>query len=106
MEKQSLSKTGERIIKVGIFFNILLFVVAIILLITGDFFGQSTWMIVYNILSVPVVVYWLYLLRWWYNHDRDTHRFLGLFFLMGFYSIYYGSKLIKENNLTATETSP
>jgi carbon starvation protein CstA len=93
--QKNLSNTGKRIIKTGIFFNILLFIVAVILLIKGDFFGHSTWMIVYNILSIPVIVYWIYLLRWWYIYDKDIHHFLGLFFLIGFYSIYYGNKVLK-----------
>lgn len=98
MQKKKLSKTGERVIKIGIFFNLLLFIAAAILLIKGDFFGQSPWIIVYHLLSIPVIIYWLYLLRWWYNNDRDIKRLLGLFFLMGFYSIYYGIKVLKEMN--------
>ena len=98
MQKQRLNKVGEWVITIGIIFNIFLFVVAAILLITGDFFRQSPWMILYNLFSIPVIVYWLYLLVWWYKYDRDINRFLGLFFLMGFYSIYYGSKVLKEKN--------
>jgi len=98
MEKQRVSKMGDIIIRIGIFFNILLFITAAILLITGDFFGHSPWMIVYHLLSIPVVIYWLYLLYWWYNNDRDINHFLGLFFLMGIYSIYYGNMVLKERN--------
>jgi carbon starvation protein CstA len=98
MQKRKLSNKGERVIKVGIFFNILLFIAAAILLITGDFFGHTPWMFVYYLLSIPVIFYWLYLLRWWYINDRNINHFLGLFFLMGFYSIYYGSKVIREKN--------
>lgn len=96
--QKNLSNTGKRIIKIGIFFNILLILIATILLIKGDFFGQSPWMIVYKFLSIPVVVYWLYLLRWWYIYDKEINHFLGLFFLMGFYSIYYGGKVLNEMN--------
>lgn len=98
MQKQKLSKLGGRIIKVGIFFNLLLFIAAAILLITGEFFGHSPWMIGYMFLAIPVFIYWVYLLFWWYKNDGNINHFLGLFFLMSFYSIYYGYKVLKEKN--------
>lgn len=98
MQKKKLSKTGKIIIRTGIFFNVLLFIAAAVLLIKGDFFGHSPWMVVYHFLAIPVFIYWFYLLRWWYKNDRNLNHFLGLFFLMAFYSIYYGNKVLKEYN--------
>lgn len=98
MQKQKLSKLGGRIIKVGIFFNLLLFIAAAILLITGEFFGHSPWMVGYMFLAIPVFIYWVYLLFWWYKNDGNINHFLGLFFLMSFYSLYYGIKVLREKN--------
>jgi len=96
MQKKKLNKSEKVVIKTGIVFNILLFIVAAILLITGDFFGKSQWIILYYTLMIPVFIYWIYLLVWWYKYDKRINHFLGLFFLMGFFSLYYGIKILKE----------
>lgn len=94
--RKNLSELIKTIILIGLIFNILLFAIALILLIKGDFFGQTSWMILYNVLSFPVFLYWLFLLRWWYLNDKNIKSFLGLFFLFGFYTIYYGFKILKK----------
>lgn len=87
------------------YYNILLILGYILVLVAG-FFGPldeiALWfnsLIVVNvrtILNIPVLIFWVLLLRHWSKGKKKVSDFLLLFFLIGLYTIFYYKKEFKH----------
>ncbi len=94
-----------QILKIGFFANIfiMLFMQIVILigflttneLIESFIFGNVI-LTIRTLFGYVLFSYWIYLLVLWSKYDKHIGRFFALFFLIGWYSIYYSYWLIKK----------
>ena len=48
------------------------------------------------ILTVPLIILWVYDMIIWSKHDKHVGRFFLIFFLLGFYSPFYFRRIVKS----------
>ena len=85
--------------------NVLMLFVTFVIITVGFFnlewistiINGDTFIYLRFLLSIPMVILWVWCLLIWSKHDKKISRFLLLFFLMGFYPIFYYHKVIKNN---------
>lgn len=62
-----------------------------------DFYYNSTFISSLRLFgAIPVLVLWLMCIRIWSEKDKKASRFFLLFFLIGFFTIFYFRKALKE----------
>ena len=96
------------ILKIGFICNLSIMIIMILIMLIG-FFTNSTSIenfvfgmtvnIVQSIFGFILFSYWVYLLVLWSKHDKHIGRFFALFFLIGWYSIYYSHWLLRNRFL-------
>ncbi len=100
-------KNYREILRVGFWSNIIILIFIIFVIFGGIFikseafhsfvFG-SVFSFIKMICGYILFGYTIYLMRLWYKYDKHPGRFLGLFFLIGWYSIYYSHWLLKNDD--------
>ncbi len=91
-------------LKVGFYANIILYLSYFVLVFAVLFHSQSIESFIYSpvfksiktIISLIVLVFWIYNLILWSKYDKKIGNFLLLFFLIGIYTPFYYLKAVRN----------
>lgn len=92
-------------LKVGFYANIILYLSYFVLVFAVLFHLQNVESFIYSpifnsiktIISLIVLIFWIYNLILWSKHDKKIGNFLLLFFLIGIYTPFYYLKAVRNN---------
>jgi len=60
-------------------------------------FFDETFIQIRMVLTIPILILWIYNLIVWSKKDKSIGRFLLLFFLNGLYNPFYFRRILKNN---------
>ncbi len=91
-------------LKVGFYANIILYLSYFVLVFAVLFHIQSVESFIYSpifnsiktIISLIVLIFWIYNLILWSKYDKKIGNFLLLFFLIGIYTPFYYLKAVRN----------
>lgn len=94
----------KQILDYCFYINVLMIVIFIALMfavvfgseLIFDIFKNETFINIRMILSIPILILWIYNLIIWSREDKNIGRFLLLFFLNGLYNPFYYKSIIRK----------
>lgn len=88
------------------FINILMVALVVVTILAALFrfkvfldyvFFDETFIQIRMVLTIPILILWIYNLIVWSKKDKSIGRFLLLFFLNGLYNPFYFRRILKNN---------